>query len=72
MPLQKLFITHSNIHNYGTRNRLNPRKGEYVGNVTEKSFIVKGPQIWSEIPDAIKSCDTLKVFSNKRKIWLMN
>ena len=70
LPLQKLFVTNNDVHNYETRNKTNPRMRGYVGSFTENSFVIDGPKIWADLPENVKNCDTINVFSNKCKKWL--
>ena len=72
LPLQEIFQTHSDIHEHNTRNKLNPIFNAYVGNLTENSFVTRGPRIWKEIPENNKNCDTIKEFTKKSKNWIMN
>lgn len=36
------------------------------------SFFVGAPKIWNEIPDVIKSCETISAFNDSMKIYLLN
>ena len=44
-PLQNVFIMHGNVHDHNTRMKLNPTRGEYIGKLTENSFVVRGPRL---------------------------
>ena len=44
--------------------------GNYVGSLTEIFFVITGPRIWSELPENVKTCDTINIFNIKCKNWL--
>ena len=71
-PLQKLFTTHSSLHNYNTRNRNNPCIPLNKSTSSIISIIQKGPIIWHKVPNELKKSRTISIFKYKYKKYLIS
>jgi len=61
------FDVNSTVHNYETRSANNYRLPLIRTNAFQKSIFFKGPKIWNEIPNDIKSSLSLNVFKKNYK-----
>ena len=55
LPIQNLFTTGREYHNYNTRSRDNPLIGKHKSAVFNKSFLCKAPSFWSTASDNLKT-----------------
>lgn len=67
LPLKHLYTSNANIHAINTRQRLDLHMFPAKSDVVLRSFICKGPTLWSQIPQVSKSALTLKSFGSRLK-----
>ena len=70
--LHNIFTLNSQIHVYDTRHKNDPRNFKHKTATFNKSFLNKGPTLWSEIPNEYKCKFTIKCFSKKIKKYLLD
>ena len=66
----RLILT-SQIHHYNTRNRSNLRTPYARLQICLNSFLIKGINIWNELPDNIRQANTMSYFKSKVKKLLL-
>jgi hypothetical protein len=66
-PLLDIISYNRNTHEYNTRNKDNPHIDTRRTIIASNSLRHKGPEIWYEIPEIIKSKKTIKSFTNTLK-----
>ncbi len=62
-----IYERNSNVHNYNTRNSNNPRPPRHKSAYVNKSFLNKGPLLWSSLSIKIKDSKNCKVFMRNIK-----
>ena len=67
VSLSSLFTRNTEIHNFNTRNRHNPRITSGKNNTTSRTFLHQGPKLWSALPNNITSATSIKSFRYKLK-----
>lgn len=71
LPLQSMYDRISDIHNYSTRQENNPRHVTYKSQAKGKSFIVRGPQMWHNLPKTYRDLRSKAIFKRNIKKYLM-
>jgi len=66
-PVLNLFNTNRDIHTYNTRHRNDPIIIRRNFSLLNKSFLCKGPLLWSGLNPVIKNCKTLVSFKRNIK-----
>ena len=66
-PVQKLFRTGADFHNYNTRNRNNPVVSRHKSHVFNRSFMCRAPAVWTNLSYDLKNLNSLGYFSKKFK-----
>ena len=70
-PLRTMFKFNQNIHTYNTRQSNDPHHDLYKYCIVFDSFLHKGPELWSKIPNDIKNFKSKKGFAKKvKKLFL--
>ena len=64
-PLLKLFESNSEFHNYNTRGRHDAITPKFINGLTGKSYLVKGPSIWTGLSYDLKHSPSMKNFTKK-------
>ena len=67
--LQQLFIANQAYHSYNTGIKNEPRMGQFLGQLSENSLIVKGSRLWSNLPYELNECTSINSFSNNLWKW---
>ena len=65
--LANAFSQNRDIHRYNTRNQLNPHIQSRRTNIASRNIKHRGPDIWCNIPNEIKTSKTIKSFTNRIK-----
>jgi len=68
-PLLTTFELNSDIHNYNTRNKQNPRPAQHKTAKFNRSYLTLSPRLWLTVLNDDKNCKTLKTFSKAIKKW---
>ena len=66
--IKDIFVLNRPLHRYSTRHINDPQFNQtrnFAG--ISKSFLCKGPEIWSKLDNKIKSCKSVKSFSRQFK-----
>ncbi len=63
--ISMLFLPNAFNHRYNTRAIRNPRVAKHKTSIIHKSFLIKSPTIWSDLPLIIKSATTVKALKNR-------
>ena len=66
-PIIYLFETNDQHHNYNTRSGKFPRVAKHKTAIFNKSFLCKGPTLWNNLDNSIRSAKSLKSFSRNFK-----
>ena len=61
-PLLNLFVSHDQVHSYLTRGRHNARTQEHTSTIFGKSYLARGPSLWSSLPADMKQSVSLPSF----------
>ena len=70
-PISKLFPPSNTWHNYDTRHKNDPQFDQRRHNASiSKSFLCKGPTLWTHIDNILKNSLNLKSFTKNVKIYL--
>ena len=59
------FSQNRNVPRYNTRNQLNPHIQSRRTNIASRNIKPRGPDIWCNIPNEIKTSKTIKSFTNR-------
>jgi hypothetical protein len=70
--LRDIFVSNFDIHAYNTRGQLNAHMSNIRLSVVKNSFLHQGPKFWSEIPNKIKYSNSMAIFRNKLKYFLLH
>ncbi len=70
--LSNLFQLNCQFHMYNTRHRLDPVTSLHKKSITNKSFLVRGPVLWTNYPFDLKEKYSLKSFSRNSKQYLLS
>ena len=71
--LANAFSQNRDIHRYNTRNQLNPHIQSRRTNIASRNIKHRGPDIWCNIPNEIKTSKTIKSFTNRiKKLYICN
>ena len=65
--LAKAFSQNRDAHRYNTRNQLNPHIQSRRTNIAYRNIKHRGPDIWCNISNEIKTSKTIKSFTNRIK-----
>ena len=60
-PLHEIFRSNNTVHNYLTRNRMNPHFERHAFEIS-KTFIHQGPKLWSQLPNDIRISRNVRIF----------
>ena len=66
-PLMNLFESGGQRHAYQTRSRFFATVPKHKTSLAAKSFLVRGPSVWTTLPDNVKKSLTKKLFSKNFK-----
>ena len=66
-PLNDKFISHSQIHDYNTRNRTHPRLPKIKTVVASKSIYYQSTSLWYKIDSNLRLIPNYSLFSRKLK-----
>ena len=66
-PLQHIYTINHNVHSYNTRQSHDVHYNNVRVDIVFRSFIHKGPEIWSSLPASIKTADSLSSFVSRLK-----
>ena len=65
--LQEIFNANQDLHNYQTRQALNPHIEAFYYKIVNNSFLYKAPEFWGKLPFQLKNCKTKKSFGKQVK-----
>lgn len=68
---QNYFQLSSNVHYHNTRQRNDFHQLSVNTSLRMKSVKIAGPKIWNTLPENIKSSQSLQIFKNKVKLYLL-
>ena len=71
-PLLDLFVSNEQVHNYSTRGKANARTQEHKSSIFGKSFLARGPSLWSNLSADLKRSVSLPSFTRKYKKDLLS
>jgi len=71
-PLQEIFTTNHNMHQYNTRQRNDPHTRARRYAFTSRSLIHNGPKLWQNLPIDLKQKHTSKAFKRNFKKYIIN
>ena len=71
-PLVKLYKPNTEIHQHNTRQHNNPHIRYRRTQRASNQINHKGPEIWSNLNNHLKSCTNTKTFTNSLKQFLLN
>jgi hypothetical protein len=72
-PLMNIILFNSNMHEHNTRNKENPHINARRTIITSNSLRHKGPEIWYQISEIVKSKKTIESFiKNLKKHMITN
>ena len=66
-PLLDLFVSNEQVHHYATRGKSNARTQEHKSAIFGKSFLARGPSLWSNLSADLKRSVSLPSFIRKYK-----
>ena len=66
-PLLNFFSSNLTVHHHNTRQVLDPHFSIIYNSIAEKSIILRGPRIWSNIPQVLKECVNKNSFNKLLK-----
>ncbi len=69
--LSNIYRVNNDIHNYNTRQRLEPHRMKQRTTLAANSFISKGPSLWHELPNNLKTSENIKIFSHRLRNLLI-
>ena len=69
--LLNLFVTNSQIHNYGTRTASNYRTHLCRTNLKQFTILYQGPKIWNSLPVSVTRSSNLLSFKTKMQEFLL-
>ena len=69
--LLNLFVTNSQIHNYGTRTASNYRTHLCRTNLKQFTILYQGPKIWNSLPVSVTCSSNLLSFKMKMQEFLL-
>ena len=64
-PLKRLFEYHGDIHSYATRHHKDPRIPKVRTELAKRSFLYRGPYLWTNLDDGLKKAPSKKVFKSQ-------
>ena len=64
-PLRNIFTLNHNVHMYATRQKDELHYQPIKNSIVHKSFLCKGPELWSGLPSEIKESNSLPSFASK-------
>ena len=64
-------VQNSQIHHYNTRTKTKVRTPFARLQICQNSFLIKGINIWNELPDAVKQAKTMLYLKSKVKKLLL-
>ena len=70
IPLQDIFNANQDLHNYQTRQALNPHIESFYYKIVNNSFLYKAPEFWGKLPIQFKNCKTKVSFGKQVKKYL--
>ena len=65
LPVLNLFERAGDYHQYNTRNRNNPIISSHNSTIFNKSFLCKGPSLWTSLSNDLKNSKSLHSFANR-------
>ena len=69
LPLLTTFELNSDIHNYNTRNKDNPRPAQHKSAKFNRSYLTLSSRLWLTVPNDDKNSKTLRNFNKRIKKW---
>ncbi len=69
--LSNIYRVNNDIHNHNTRQRLEPHRMKQRTTLAANSFISKGPSLWHELPNNLKTSENIKIFSHRLRNLLI-
>ena len=66
-PLLSLFESNSEFHSYNTRGKHFASTPKFKNGLTGKSYLVKGPSIWTSLAYDLKNSTSIKNFAKKHR-----
>jgi len=72
LPLTAIFNINANVHNFNTRQRDNIHKPPVKSDVFFRSFLCIGPDMWTKLPDKLKTARTITSFGSQLKLFLLS
>ena len=67
LPLLRLFKRNVDFHNYNTRGKMSVNTQQHSSNIYNKSFLARGPALWSQFNNKIKSSPSINSIVRKFK-----
>ena len=67
MPLQKLFKRNVDFHNYNTHGKMSVNTQQHRSNIYNKSFLARGPALWSQFKNDLKLSPSITSFIRQYK-----
>lgn len=71
-PLHKMFVPNHNVHRLNTRQQNDLHVPLIRRDTVFRSFIHRGPNIWSQLPESVKSSNTNKSFNSQIKKYFLS
>ena len=71
-PLHNIYNNNSQIHTYRTRQYKDMHIGKTRFDIAFRSFLHKGPHIWSSLPAEVKEAKTVKSIGSRFKTLIFN
>ena len=71
-PLNQYFTDAESIHIHKTRHCRNLRKPNFKLRVSSNSILWKGPEIWNNLPDHMRTTPTRIAYKKKIKLFLIS
>lgn len=65
--LLRMFTRNTNVYDHNTRLRGGIHINKHTVDIVFKSFICRGPKLWRQIPDEVKSASSIKAFASRLK-----
>ena len=62
LPLQNLFKRNVDIHHYNTRGKMSVNTQQHKSTIYNKSFLARGPALWSQFQNDQKMCPSVNSF----------
>ena len=71
-PILNLFEHNSEVHSYNTRQQSDIHVNKIKSDIVFRSFIYKGPNVWSKLPQSIKIAKSANSFGSQLKKQILN